>query len=44
MRAVSTPASRRAVAHDIIDNDGDIMDLTPKIEALHSQYLALRAG
>jgi len=42
--AQATRAARRAVAHDIIDNDGDLAQLTPQVDALHQRYLALPEG
>src|SRR5690606_1545081 len=33
--------ARRAVAHDIIHNDGDVAQLAPQVQALHQRYLAL---
>ncbi|MET0310798.1 MAG: dephospho-CoA kinase [Burkholderiaceae bacterium] len=33
---------RRAIAHDVIDNDGDLTHLVPQVEALHRVYLALQ--
>jgi dephospho-CoA kinase len=39
--AQATRAARRAVAHDIIDNDGDLLHLAPQVEELHRRYLAL---
>jgi dephospho-CoA kinase len=41
LAAQATRAARRAVADDIIDNDGDVAQLTPQVEALHRRYLAL---
>jgi dephospho-CoA kinase len=32
------------VAHDIIDNNGDLARLTPQVEALHQRYLQLHAA
>ncbi len=37
----ATRAERLAAADDIIDNDGDIAALAPRIERLHADYLAL---
>ncbi len=34
---------RRAAAHDIIDNSGDVKDLATQVEALHHRYLGLRS-
>ena len=44
--AQATREARRAAAHDIIDNNGDVAALAPQVEALHRRYLALqpRAG
>lgn len=42
--AQATREARRAVAHDIIDNDGDIAALAPQVQALHRRYLALESG
>jgi dephospho-CoA kinase len=39
--AQATREARRAAAHDIIDNDGDVAALAPQVEALHRRYLAL---
>jgi dephospho-CoA kinase len=44
LAAQATPESRRAVAHDIIDNNGDLARLTPQVEALHQRYLQLHAA
>jgi dephospho-CoA kinase len=44
LAAQATRAARRAVADDIIDNDGDLGQLAPQVEALHWRYLELRAG
>jgi dephospho-CoA kinase len=44
LAAQATRAARRAVADDIINNDGDLAQLAPQVEALHWRYLALRAG
>jgi dephospho-CoA kinase len=44
LAAQATRAARRAVADDIIDNDGDLAQLAPQVEALHWRYLELRAG
>ncbi len=41
LAAQSTRAARRAIAHDIIDNEGDIGRLAAQVEALHRRYLAL---
>jgi dephospho-CoA kinase len=39
--AQATRESRRAIAHDIIDNDGDAALLARQVQALHRMYLAL---
>jgi dephospho-CoA kinase len=39
--AQATRAARRAAAHDIIDNDGDVGHLAAQVEALHRRYQAL---
>ena len=39
--AQASREARRAIAHDIIVNDGDMAALTPQVEALHRRYLAL---
>jgi len=41
LAAQATRAERLAVADDIIDNDGDIAALPPRIDRLHGEYLAL---
>jgi dephospho-CoA kinase len=41
LAAQATRETRRAVADDIIDNDGDIGRLAPQVERLHRRYLAL---
>lgn len=41
LAAQATRAARRAVADDIIDNDGDLAQLTPQVEALHRRYVEL---
>lgn len=41
LAAQATRAERLAAADDIIDNDGDIAALPPRIERLHADYLAL---
>jgi dephospho-CoA kinase len=41
LAAQASRAARRAIAHDIIDNDGDVARLTPQVEALHQRYLDL---
>ena len=37
----ATPAERRKVAHDLIDNSGSIEDLRKQVKSLHSSYLQL---
>src|SRR5690606_5748554 len=45
MLAAQAPReARRAAAHDIIDNDGEVAHLAPQVEALHRRYLALEPG
>ena len=41
LAAQATRAERLAAADDIIDNDGEIAALPPRIERLHADYLAL---
>jgi dephospho-CoA kinase len=41
LAAQSTRAARRAIAHDIIDNEGDVGRLAAQVEALHRRYLDL---
>jgi dephospho-CoA kinase len=41
LAAQATREARRAIAHDIIDNDGDIAHLARQVQALHRSYLAL---
>lgn len=41
LAAQATRAARRAVAHDIIDNEGDPGNLRTQVELLHRRYLAL---
>jgi dephospho-CoA kinase len=41
LAAQATRDARRAVADDIIVNDGDVAALAPQVEALHRRYLAL---
>lgn len=43
LAAQASRDARRTVAHDIIDNDGDVAQLAPQVEALHRRYLALAA-
>ncbi len=44
LAAQATRAERLAAADDIIDNDGDIAALPPRIGHLHGEYLALARG
>jgi dephospho-CoA kinase len=44
LAAQASREQRRAVADDIIDNDGDLARLAPQVEALHLRYRTLRAG
>ncbi|MEO7775419.1 MAG: dephospho-CoA kinase [Steroidobacteraceae bacterium] len=41
IQAQAPRAARRAIADDIILNDGDIAALAPQVETLHFMYLAL---
>jgi dephospho-CoA kinase len=41
LAAQATRAERLAAADDVIDNDGALTDLPPRIERLHQQYLDL---
>ncbi len=41
LAAQATRDARRAIAHDILDNDGDVGQLAIQVEALHRSYLAL---
>ena len=41
LAAQATRAERLAAADDIIDNDGEIAALPPRVERLHADYLAL---
>ncbi len=43
LAAQASREERRAVAHDIIDNGGDVKHLAAQIEALHRSYLSLRS-
>ena len=43
LAAQASREARRAIAHDIIDNDGDVAQLAPQVETLHRRYLALGA-
>jgi dephospho-CoA kinase len=40
LAAQATRAERLAAADDVIDNDGALADLAPRIERLHAAYLA----
>jgi dephospho-CoA kinase len=44
LAAQADRASRLAIAHDVIHNDGDVAALAPQVEALHRRYLDLPAG
>jgi dephospho-CoA kinase len=37
--AQASRATRRALAHDVIDNDGALATLSPRVRELHAQYL-----
>lgn len=41
LAAQATRAERLAAADDVIDNDGALADLPPRVERLHQRYLAL---
>jgi dephospho-CoA kinase len=41
LAAQSARAARRAIAHDIIDNEGDAGRLAAQVETLHRRYLEL---
>jgi dephospho-CoA kinase len=41
LAAQATREQRRAIAHDIIDNNGDIASLAAQVEAIHQRYRAL---
>jgi len=41
LAAQATRAQRLAVADDVIDNSGDLQDLTRQVDALHAKYLRL---
>ncbi len=43
LAAQSARATRRAIADDIIDNEGDVGRLAAQVEALHRRYLELRS-
>ena len=44
LAAQATRAERLAVADDVIDNDGALSDLPPRIERLHGHYLGFSRG
>jgi dephospho-CoA kinase len=44
LAAQATRAERLAAADDVIDNDGDIATLAPRIAHLHEHYLSLARG
>jgi dephospho-CoA kinase len=37
----ATPEGRLRIAHDVINNDTDLMELREKVDRFHSKYLAL---
>ncbi len=41
LAAQATRAQRLEAADDVIDNDGSLTDLAPRIERLHANYLAM---
>jgi len=41
MDTQASPDARRAVAHDIIDNDGTLEELLAKVERFHAKYLVV---
>jgi len=41
MEAQAPPETRRAIAHDIIDNDGSLEDLQAKVDRFHAKYLVV---
>ena len=41
MRTQASREDRLAVAHDVLENTGDIAHLRPQISALHARYLQL---
>jgi dephospho-CoA kinase len=41
LAAQATPSERRAIADDVIENDGELQSLAAQVEALHARYLAL---
>jgi len=42
--AQASRAARRALAHDVIDNDGELAALAPRVQQLHARYLQLARG
>ncbi len=44
LAAQATRAQRLAIAHDVLDNRGDVPSLRDRIDALHRQYLRLSSG
>jgi dephospho-CoA kinase len=44
LAAQASREARRAIADDVIDNDGEVAALAPQVEALHRRYLALAAA
>lgn len=44
LAAQATRAERLAAADDVIDNDGELSDLPPRIERLHGRYLDFSRG
>lgn len=42
LAAQATREARRAAAHDVIENEGDLGQLAAQVERLHRSYLALR--
>jgi dephospho-CoA kinase len=43
LSAQATPAARRALAHDVIRNEGSLAELRPQVRKLHEQYLQMAA-
>ena len=41
LAAQASREQRRAIAHDIIDNNGDIASLAAQVETLHQRYRSL---
>jgi dephospho-CoA kinase len=41
MRTQASREDRLAVAHDVLENTGDVAQLRPQISALHARYLQL---